>query len=101
MEAVEANCEGALLNMLVDRDKAIKCAEARVQKLIAKMSDASAEQFPKSRPRGHAASDFGNLSEAAQRQARHGNIEYACWFMGQREWRVEDWVTVIGISRAG
>eukprot|EP00965_Chrysotila_dentata_P109774 3627610-Pleurochrysis_carterae.AAC.1 len=87
--------EAAVLKMESKHETALDGAEARAKKLLQKLSDESAKQFPKSRPKGHTADAFESLSEVAQRQARHRDVEYASWFLQQREWRVEDWVTVI------
>eukprot|EP00965_Chrysotila_dentata_P253050 6211038-Pleurochrysis_carterae.AAC.1 len=94
LEAVETDYKAMLREMEHEHEKAIDTAQARVHKLLVKLAEPTAQEaFPKYVPKARAGDDFDGLSDAAQRQARHRDIEYALWFVQQREWRAADWVT--------
>eukprot|EP00965_Chrysotila_dentata_P175722 5801076-Pleurochrysis_carterae.AAC.2 len=95
MAALEQNCEDTILEMNTEHELALDKARKRVEKLLAALEEQSSTGYHTSVPMGRSTDDFDSLSDAAQRTARHRDIEYATWFIAQREWRVEEWITVM------
>eukprot|EP00965_Chrysotila_dentata_P050174 1662291-Pleurochrysis_carterae.AAC.1 len=96
---IEANAKGAFEAQEAEHKIAIDLASNRLQQLINQLAEKALStkrpQYSNPLPRGHSDDAFAQLSEAGQRSARCRDIEYATWFVQQRSWRVEGWVTVL------
>eukprot|EP00965_Chrysotila_dentata_P036131 1203014-Pleurochrysis_carterae.AAC.1 len=83
--------------MGVDCDGRIERAAAREQELMNKLTQMKQKpadicQYSKHMPMSRDAEAYDELSASARRTARHRDIDYAFWFVEQRQWRADEWI---------
>eukprot|EP00965_Chrysotila_dentata_P023744 786836-Pleurochrysis_carterae.AAC.2 len=92
-DAIARNGEEGMEEMFQKERVNMQRAVGRFAELEQQLCAAESARMP-SALRAHDAEEFAQLAASSQRSARARDMDYAEWFLSQREWRCEDWITV-------
>eukprot|EP00965_Chrysotila_dentata_P221390 6192358-Pleurochrysis_carterae.AAC.3 len=80
--------------VIAERDTALCDAAQRLEAVEAALREAKSEEHMGPRSKEYSDVVFDGRSEGAKRVARSRDVKYAKWFLSQRNWRVDDWISV-------